>query len=224
VLVARAFSRVHGLGLSPRDEMELAYTGERLAGSACGRMDQVCAFGRRPTLMRFDGDATTLEPVAPGGRFALLVVDLRRAKDTRRILADLNACFPRTPGELAARVREALGPANAAILARARAALEAGDAEALGSLMGEAQARFDADVAPACPELRAPRLHEVLAHPAVRALAFGGKGVGSQGDGCAQLVARDDASRARLVAILEGELGVGCLPLTIEPGPAAEGA
>jgi len=56
VLVARAFASVYGLALSPRDEMELAYAGERRTGSECGRMDQVCAYGRRVTCLRFDGD------------------------------------------------------------------------------------------------------------------------------------------------------------------------
>ena len=45
VLVARAYDRCYGLGLDVRAEMDLAYAGERRAGSACGRMDQVCAYG-----------------------------------------------------------------------------------------------------------------------------------------------------------------------------------
>lgn len=209
VLVARAFSRVYDLGLGLREEMELAYQGERRAGSECGRMDQVCAFGCRPTFLRFDGDDLAIEPLEPGGDFHFLLVDLRRGKDTRRILADLNACFPDTPGALAAGVREALGPRNAGILRRAREAMVAGDAPALGELMGEAQALFDRLVAPACRELAAPRLHEVLAHVAVRDLAFGGKGVGSQGDGFAQIVARGPDERARLAARLTDDLDVG---------------
>ena len=118
-------------------------------------------------------------------------------------------------------MRDALGPRNAELLGRARGALLAGDAARLGALMQEAQALFDAQVAPACPELRAPRLHEVLAHPAVRELAHGGKGVGSGGDGSAQLVARGPAERDALAKRLEAELGVGCLPLTLEPDAAA---
>jgi galactokinase len=218
VLVARAFGAVYGLGLSVHDEMALAYAGERRTGSECGRMDQVCAFGRRVTSLRFDGDALAVETVAPGTALHLLIVDLRRGKDTRRILADLNACFPDAPGALAAGVREALGPENAERLARAEQAVRAGDARALGTLMSEAQAHFDAKVAPAAPgELTAPRLHAVLAHPAVRELAWGGKGVGSQGDGCAQLVARGPAERARLAARLEQDAGVRCWPLTLSP-------
>jgi galactokinase len=215
VLVARAFGRTYDLGLSPRDEMALAYAGERRTGSQCGLMDQVCAYGRVTTRLGFDGDAFSVAPLAVHGPLHLLVVDLARAKDTRRILADLNACFPDAPGAVAAGVREALGPRNLALVERASTVLAAGDAEALGRLMTEAQAVFDALVAPACPELRAPRLHEVLAHPAARELAFGGKGVGSQGDGCAQLVARSADARARLAARLEAELAVACLPLTV---------
>jgi hypothetical protein len=64
-------------------------------------------------------------------------------------------------------------------------------------------------------ELRAPRLHALLAHPALAELAHGAKGVGSQGDGCAQIAARGPEERERLAAILERDLGVRCLPLTL---------
>jgi galactokinase len=215
VLVVRAYARVYGLDVGVRAEMELAYAGERRAGSACGRMDQICAYGRRATFLRFDGEALDVEVVTPGAPLHLLLVDLRRGKDTRRILADLNACFPDAPGALARGVRDALGPRNASLLARGRGALARGDGPALGALMREAQAVFDALVAPACPELAAPRLHEVLAHPSVAELTHGGKGVGSQGDGSAQLVARGLAERRRLAEHLERDLAVRCLPLSL---------
>jgi len=217
VLVARAFGRAHGLALTVREEMEIAYAGERRAGSECGRMDQICAFGRRPTYLRFDGERMEIEPLSARSEIHLLVVDLRRGKDTRRILADLNRCFPDASGPLAEGVREGLGRRNAEIAARARGALVDGDAPALGQLMTEAQSVFDRLVAPACPELRAPGLHAVLAHAAALDLAWGGKGVGPQGDGCAQLVARGPVERAELARRLEQELDVGCLPLTIRP-------
>ncbi|MEE9608534.1 MAG: GHMP kinase, partial [Myxococcota bacterium] len=120
-------------------------------------------------------------------------------------------------GPLAAGVREALGPRNAKLVRAARDDVIAGDARGLGERMSEAQAVFDRLVAPACPELAAPRLHEVLAHQAVRELAWGGKGTGSQGDGCAQLVARGADEREALAERLERSLGVACLPLTLEP-------
>jgi galactokinase len=222
VLVARAYSEAYGLRLSTREEMDLAYAGERLAGSECGRMDQVCAYGQRPSYLTFHGTGFDIEPLEPGTTFDLLIVDLQCGKDTRRILTDLNACFPDTPGELASRVREALGPRNAELLARARRALTRGDAPALGALMCEAQALFDEQVAPASSELAAPRLHAVLEHPATASLAYGGKGVGSQGDGSAQLVARGPEERAELAAILVREFGVRCLPLTLRPVSSAD--
>jgi len=217
VLVARAFNRAYALGLSIRDEMDLAYAGERQTGSACGLMDQVCAFGRTTVLLTFDGDDLRIDPVTPGGAMHFLVVDLCRTKDTRRILRDLNACFPATPGLVAGRVREALGPLNAALVERGCETIVAGDARALGEIMREAQEVFDRLVAPACPELAAPHLHDVLAHPAVAELGWGAKGVGSQGDGSAQIVCRGEAEQAALGERLAGTLGVRCLPLTLRP-------
>ena len=67
-----------------------------------------------------------------------------------------------------------------------------------------------------CPEqLRAPILHRVLSFPKLAALVLGGKGVGSQGDGSAQLLARDEKSREEAIRILENELGLSCLRLTV---------
>ncbi|MDH3684997.1 MAG: hypothetical protein OEP95_02170 [Myxococcales bacterium] len=217
VLVARAYSQVYDLGLTEREEIEVAFAGERRTGSECGRMDQICAYGQRPTFLRFSGEDLEVEVLQPQGSLHLLVVDLCAAKDTVRILRELNACFPDTPGAVAAGVREALGPLNEALLRRAREAVATGAAAALGDLMREAQELFDRQVSPACDELRAPRLREVLRHPAVRECAHGGKGVGSQGDGCAQFVVRDADAREELSARLERDLGVACLPLTIRP-------
>ena len=220
VLTARAYSRTYGLGLGRAEEMAVAYEGERQTGSECGRMDQVCAHGRRVTALCFDGDDLEVGEVPPGGTFHLLVLDLRRGKDTRRILADLNACFPDAPGTLAAGVRHALGEANQELHARARAAIERGEPAELGALMTEAQSLFDERIAPACPELASPRLHELLRHGALGELAHGAKGVGSQGDGCAQVVARGAAERDELARRLEAELGVRPYRLTLEPGSA----
>ena len=223
VLVARAISRVYDLGLSIEAEMAVAYAGERRTGSQCGRMDQVCAFGRGPVAMQIDGDALAFDEIRPRRAFHLLIVDLGRGKDTRRILADLNACFPSEESPTAVGVREALGPRNLATLAEAEALVRAGDARGLGELMTRAQVHFDEWIAPASPELAAPRLHRVLAHPSVAELGWGGKGVGSQGDGCGQIVARGPEERDALASRLEAEFGVRGLPLTLEgddPPPA----
>ena len=218
VLTARAFNRVYDLGLTIEQEMEAAYQGELLAGSQCGRMDQGCAFGRIPVFLTFDGDDMTAAPLTAGADLHLLIVDVKGEKDTRKILADLNRTFQGqdAPGEA---IREGLGPRNAEILSAARKVVEAGDAVALGWLMQTAQANFDQHVMPGCPDqLAAPRLRQVLNHPAAKALSTGGKGVGSQGDGCAQLVFTGPDARQECRVALEKDLGVPCLDLTIPRG------
>lgn len=214
VLTARAFDRAHSLGLGIREEMELAYLGELLTGSSCGRMDQACAYGSVPVILTFDGDLVRTREIRPSRSIHMLIVDLHAGKDTRKILSDLNAAF--LAGH--AGIRRALGPENLSMLHRAETALEQGDADGLGALMTEAQSVFDSLVAPECPsELAAPKLHAVLSHSASRALAFGGKGVGSQGDGSAQLVCRGAEERLELAAVLEREMDVSCLDLTVSP-------
>ncbi len=218
VLVARAFSRVYSLGLSLRDEMELAYQGEISTGSRCGRMDQACAYGKVPVLLRFDGGDPEVQVLAVGGALHFVIVDLCARKDTRRILADLNRCFAGAPTPQRARLRQALGEENLEIVEAARAALADADAPRLGRLMQEAQALFDRAVAPACAaELTAPKLHRILGAAEVSELVWGGKGVGSQGDGAAQLVCRGAAERTELIRRLTSAYAVDCFELTIEP-------
>jgi len=216
VLVARAFNQVYGLGLDIRDEMELAYQGEIVTGSRCGRMDQACAYGSRPVRLDFDGDRMDAAEIEANGPVHLLIVDLNAKKDTRRILACLHEAFPDTPGEIARGVRELLGPINRRIVAAAVDALRRADAPRLGALMAEAQEAFARLAAPACPEeLTAPILHQVLRHPPQQRHVWGGKGVGSQGDGTAQFVARSHDDREAAAALIARDFGMECLRLTI---------
>jgi len=216
VLVARAFNRIYDLKMTLRGEMEAAYRGELTTPSRCGRMDQGCAFGQRPILMTFDADLVDVQPIRTGGDFHLLIVDLKRGKDTVKILADLNRCYPFPMTDLERGVHEYLGPVNQRIVEQAVRAIGAGDARLLGALMVEAQTLFDQYVRPASPqELAAPRLHEVLSYGPIQDLIWGGKGVGSQGDGAAQLLARDADSRDRAAELLQHDPGLACLSLDI---------
>ncbi|MCU0613324.1 MAG: GHMP kinase [Candidatus Eisenbacteria bacterium] len=220
VTVARAFNQVYGLDLAIPDEMELAYRGEKMTPSRCGRMDQVCAYGQTVSSLVFDGDRMQVEPLALGGVYHLLVVDLGGEKDTIRILSDLNDCFRDRSDDTASGVRNALGPLNRDIAHSAAAALTEGNAPALGYLMTTAQEVFDRLVAPACPDqLRSPLLHRVLAYPPLRDLTHGGKGVGSQGDGCAQLVCRGAEERSEIRAVLARELAMRSFEVTLAPEP-----
>ena len=69
--------------------------------------------------------------------------------------------------------------------------------------MNLAQTQFDRLFAPACPELKSPVLHKLLSEPSIQPYIYGGKGVGSQGDGTAQLIARDRHCQQQAIAIIE---------------------
>ncbi len=220
VLTARAFNRVYDLKLTTRGEMEIAYQGEITTPSRCGRMDQGCAFGNRPVLMTFDGERLDTEELRAGSDLYFVLVDLQAQKDTMEILARLNRSYPFADNEIEEGVQKLLGPINKRIVHQAVEALKAGDAEKLGALMVEAQQFFDRYAAPACPEeLTAPVLHRVLNYEPLQPHIWGGKGVGSQGDGTAQFIARSEADQQAIIEIIERDLGMPCLKLTLTPGP-----
>lgn len=219
VLAARAFNRVYDLKLTVRGEMELAYMGEITTPSRCGRMDQGCAFGNRPVLMAFDGDRLDTEELQVKGELHFVIVDLAAQKDTVEILNRLNRCYPFAENQVEAGVQELLGPINKRIVHQAMDALVKSDAQRLGSLMTEAQAFFDRYATPACPEeLTAPVLHRVLGYEPLQAHIWGGKGVGSQGDGTAQFMARSADDQQAVIEIIRRDLGMDALPLTMRPG------
>ncbi len=215
VMVARAFNQLYDLKLTKRGEMEIAYQGEILTPSRCGRMDQACAYGSTPVFLTFDGERMDVQEVQPRNDIYMVVADLKAGKNTQKILADLNACYPKSGGKIGEDVRYYLGPVNKEIAHRGREAVMDGDAERLGTLMTEAQRFFDMFMAPACPqELLSPKLHFVLSSPDISDLIYGGKGVGSQGDGCVQFVARGPEEQSRLLIKMR-EMDLDPYPLTI---------
>ncbi len=219
VLTARAFNRAYDLKLTVRGEMELAYQGEITTPSRCGRMDQGCAFGNRPVLMAFDGDRLDTSELRVTRDLHFVIVDLQAKKDTLEILNRLNRCYPFPENDVERGVQELLGPINKRVVYQATDALRASDGERLGALMNEAQAFFDRYAAPACPEeLAAPVLHRVLNYASLKPHIWGAKGIGSQGDGTAQFLARSEADQQAVVEIIERDLKLSCLKLTLRPG------
>lgn len=219
VLTARAFNRIYDLKMTVRGEMEMAYQGEIVTPSRCGRMDQGCAFGSRPILMTFDGDRTDVTELAINGDLHFVMVDLHAQKDTKEILARLNRSYPFADDEIQQGVQELLGPINKRIVHQAVEAIESSDGERLGTLMVEAQAFFNRYATPACPEeLTAPVLNRVLNYEPLKPHIWGGKGVGSQGDGTAQFIARSADDQQAIIEIIERDLNMSCLKLTLSSG------
>ena len=216
VLVARAFNVLYNLNLNTLGEMNIAYVGELRTSSRCGRLDQACAFGVKPNLMTFDGDEIEVRSLNVKKHLYWVFADLCAEKNTIKILSDLNKAypFPNTDAERAE--HEALGEQNLDIIERAIKFMAEGDAEALGKLMTEAEALFDAKVAPMSSALWAPKLHAVLQDPTVQSLSWGGKGVGSHGDGSVQFLARSEETQKQLADYLN-EQGMKAYTLTLKP-------
>ncbi|MGI9537365.1 MAG: sugar phosphate nucleotidyltransferase, partial [Desulfocapsaceae bacterium] len=103
-------------------------------------------------------------------------------------------------------------------------AIEAGNAEELGSMMSQAQELFDDHLMNLSDELRSPQLHRVLADGALKGWVYGGKGVGSQGDGSVQFVARGERERLQLSTYLREEYGVECFNLDLRKATAVKKA
>lgn len=218
VLTARAFNQIYKLKLNTIGEMNIAFVGEQRTPSRCGRLDQACAFGVTPVHMVFDSNEISVKPIAIKKPLYMVIADLKAGKDTVKILSDLNKCYPFAENDKERAVHEALGADNREYIARADALLQAGDAKGLGELMVEVQANFDKKVAPACPsQLRSPVLHSVLNDENIQKWIYGAKGVGSQGDGTVQLLARDEECQKALIDYLNNERKMGAFPLTLRP-------
>jgi len=214
VLIAKAFSTVYQLGLSHRELMEIAYRGERLTGSPCGRMDQACVYGQTPVLLTFDStDKIQISQIFPKQNLYMFFVDLGGRKDTEQILKDLRLAYL-----INSQLQQALGSDNKKIIDQAHKLLESGNIEGLGYLMTKAQNLFDSAVAPNSPDqLDSPLLHCLLAFDKIQPYIWGGKGVGSQGDGTAQFVARSkEACELAMATINQSFPMMRCFPLTID--------
>ena len=204
VLVARAFNRLYDLKMTIRDEMELAYLGEITTPSRCGRMDQACAYGNRPILMSFDGEGIDVTELSVPKNLFFVIVDLGAGKDTQKILNQLNQCYPFAVNEVQQNVQHYLGLVSSQLTQEAVEALQRGDAEQIGVLMKQAQAEFDNYLIPACSsQLTAPILHKLLNYEPIQPYILGGKGVGSQGDGTAQFIVKDEEKQQKVIEIIE---------------------
>ena len=216
VLVARAFNLLYGLNLNTLGEMNIAYLGELRTSSRCGRLDQACAFGVKPIMMTFDGDEIEVKSLNVKKELHWVFADLCAEKNTIRILSDLNKSYPFASTDEEKNLHKALGEWNHEIVEKAIELMASGDVEALGKLMTDAEDMFDKYIAPMSPALWAPKLHEVLHDPQIQPLVYGGKGVGSHGDGSVQFLARSSADQQQLMDYLNAQ-GMKAYSLTLHP-------
>lgn len=217
VLVARAFNLLYNLNLNTLGEMNIAYVGELRTSSRCGRLDQACAFGVKPNLMTFDGDEVEVQALNVKKHLYWVFADLNGEKNTIKILADLNKGYPFASNEMEQREHDALGSLNREMVDRAIKYMAEGRVEELGALMTEAEDLFNSHVAPMSPEeLAAPKLRAILADEVVKSLTYGGKGVGSHGDGSVQFLAKNAETQQQLIDYLATK-GMAAYALTLKP-------
>ena len=216
VLVARAFNLLYKLNLNTLGEMNIAYLGELRTSSRCGRLDQACAFGVKPNLMTFDGDEIEVKSLNVKKTLYWVFADLCASKDTIKILADLNKSYPFASNEAEDNLHKALGEWNQEMVEKAIRYMATGEVEALGKLMTEAEEMFDKYVVPMSSALHAPKLHQVLNDPNIQPLVYGGKGVGSHGDGSVQFLAKDADMQKQLQDYLNSQ-GMKAYTLTLHP-------
>lgn len=218
ILVARAFNILYGLHCNTMGEMSIAYHGEQRTPSRCGRLDQACAYGINPVMMTFDGNEISVRKLRIKEPLYFVISDLNSKKDTVKILADLNKCYPFAESDKEFKTQEALGIDNKNFVEKSIALLEKGDVEGYGQIMTEYQNNFDTKVAPSCPsELKSPVLHSLLADKNLKQYTYGAKGIGSQGDGSIQFLARDKECQSKIIKYLKEEKGMEGFSLTIKP-------
>jgi len=216
VLVARAFNLLYKLNLNTLGEMNIAYLGELRTSSRCGRLDQACAFGVKPNLMAFDGDEIEVKSLNVKKTLYWVFADLCASKDTIKILSDLNKSYPFASNEAEENLHKALGEWNQEVIEKAVHYMATGEVESLGRLMTEAEEMFNQYIVPMSPALQAPKLHQVLHDPHIQPLVYGGKGVGSHGDGSVQFLARDAETQQQLQDYLNSQ-GMKAYTLTLHP-------
>ena len=218
VLIARAFNMLYNLNCNTMGEMLMAYCGEQRTLSRCGRLDQACAYGVKPIEMTFDGSEISVKPLTLKSKMYFVIADLKGHKDTVKILSSLNKSYPFAENDLDKNIQEALGSDNERFIKKAIEFIENGDIKAYGKLMIEYQENFDKKVAPACPsELTSPILHSILSDETLKEWIYGAKGVGSQGDGTVQILAKNKKCQNNIVEYLNKEKNLNAFTLTLSP-------
>lgn len=215
VAVIRLYNLIYELNLSMEEEMMLAYTAERSTGSLCGKMDQVCAYGQGLRLVEFDGSDICVTPLITNNEFIFLLVDLHGTKDTKKILTDLNSIYPFPQNKTEERLLSFLGDKNKEYVDNSVKAIINDDKMNLAKLLTQYQKQFDTDVACFSKELESSLLHQLMSKVCTMEGVLACKGVGSQGDGMAQILISDENAVDRVIETISREFSYDCYKLMI---------
>lgn len=213
--IVRIFNMLYELNLSIEDEMLLAYRAEVFAGSRCGKMDQVCAYGQGLRKITFDENGIKVDVIRSKHKLCFILVDLNGKKDTKKILNDLNSIFPFPRNEKEEKLFSALGQRNKELVELLERSITDGDIGSIGKALCSFQKMFDENVACFSGELESPLLHELISYVDNLENVVACKGVGSQGDGMAQILIDSEIHVNKIIRSIQDKFGFQCYELTI---------
>lgn len=199
VAVIRVYNLMFGLNLSVETEMKLAYEAEISTGSKCGKLDQVCAYGQGLKKIVFDSDKIEISPLHTNINLQFILVNLQGEKNTKKILSDLNCEFIKEMETDEGSLIMSLGEFNSSCVNEAAQKLVDDDLLGFGNSMNKFQENFDLKVACYSDELKAPKLHKLIDYCRKVKSVIACKGIGSQGDGMAQILLRDGAETEEII-------------------------
>ena len=202
LLVIRAYNKAYKLNLTVEEEMSYAYETERLLGIKCGKLDQLSAYGKG--IMTIDYKDNSIDFIQPKKNMYFVYADLKGEKNTKIILESLNKIYPYSKNLKETFGHLTLGLFNRIIVNKIARNIKLGNNKKVGRLMTKSQKLFDKHLSYLCKkELTSPILHSLLSDEYLKKLSFGMKGVGSQGDGCIQILAKDSETQEKIFEYLK---------------------
>jgi len=217
VLVAKSFNILYDLGLEFYEIMKIAYESEHIAHSKCGRLDQICAKGLGLSHLVFNKDSLDINPVSLKTKLYFVIADLNGRKDTKKILSTLHSCFPFPKTNLEKKVKEMLCEKNKLLIDEMIYSMKVGNIEKIGRLMNYSQRLIDESAGLICDELKAPILHKVMRDPNIKNWSYGSRGIGSNGDGSIEILARNEKCQKKIEEYLKDEYDMNTFSCSFNP-------
>ena len=209
-------SKIYNLKIPLKLQMELAFEAEILTGSKCGKMDQCCALGTGIYDLKFYDDNIDINPIHVPSKLIFVLVDLNGNKNTTKILSDLNRAYVGDKGVLNNSIKQFLNQISNCYVDQVIESLKSNDIKTVGQLLNAYQMLFDEHLTQYCDELKAPLLHNFIDCMKHHSDVLACKGVGSQGDGFAQILLTDKNKAREIIQFVKQKYGYQCYLITSE--------
>lgn len=212
--IAKAYNQLYHLKLSDQEIKNIAYQGEHLAQSQCGKLDQESIENKVISHIIFEKDEVHSEELFVKEKVFILVVDLNGNKNTKAIMDCFNAALPFAQKEEEKAIHDIIGSKNKELVEMAIEGLKNGNLEQLGKALNQAQDLMDR-ASGLCSELKAPILHQLLQDKQIKDFIYGGKSSGSGGDGTAVLICKNEQKQQELAKYIENKFDMKSIKFTI---------